>query len=274
MFEKIIFLAGNAAIINIYVNKIVLVTGGFDPIHSGHIEYFKAARKLGDELWVGVNSDAWLIRKKGRAFMPFSERIEIIKNLKMVDKVIDVVNDDKNNDAGGAIFKAFSIGATNVIFANGGDRTKENIPEMKQWGDNPNVEFIFGVGGENKKNSSSWILDEWKSPKTIRNWGWYRVLDDKQGYKVKELVIEPGKRLSMQRHFYRSEHWYVLKGTCIIKTEGPAGIQSKELEELSMGYCIDAEIWHQGINESNTFCHILEVQYGEKCVEEDIERRV
>ena len=88
------------------------------------------------------------------------------------------------------------------------------------------------------------------------------------------MVIEPGKRLSMQRHFYRSEHWYVLKGTCIIKTEGPAGIQSKELEELSMGYCIDAEIWHQGINESNTFCHILEVQYGEKCVEEDIERRV
>ena len=274
MFEKIIFLAGNAAIINIYVNKIVLVTGGFDPIHSGHIEYFKAARKLGDELWVGVNSDAWLIRKKGRAFMPFNERIEIIKNLKMVDKVIDVVNDDKNNDAGGAIFKAFSIGATNVIFANGGDRTKENIPEMKQWGDNPNVEFIFGVGGENKKNSSSWILDEWKSPKTIRNWGWYRVLDDKQGYKVKELVIEPGKRLSMQRHFYRSEHWYVLKGTCIIKTEGPAGIEFRELQELSRGYSINAETWHQGINESNTFCHILEVQYGEKCVEEDIERRV
>ena len=66
------------------MNTIVLVTGGFDPIHSGHIAYFKAARKLGDKLIVGVNSDAWLNRKKGRAFMPFSERSDIIHNLKMV----------------------------------------------------------------------------------------------------------------------------------------------------------------------------------------------
>ena len=68
--------------------KIVLVTGGFDPLHSGHIEYFKAAKELGDRLIVGVNSDAWLERKKGRAFMPSYERVSIIENLKMVDGVI------------------------------------------------------------------------------------------------------------------------------------------------------------------------------------------
>ena len=63
---------------------IVLVTGGFDPLHSGHIAYFEAAKKLGDQLVVGINSDAWLVRKKGRTFMPLKERVTIVKNLKNV----------------------------------------------------------------------------------------------------------------------------------------------------------------------------------------------
>ena len=83
------------------VMKYVLVTGGFDPLHSGHLAYFEAAKKLGDQLVVGVNSDAWLTRKKGAPFMPFDERCEIIRNLKMVDRVIDVMNDDQFDDAGG-----------------------------------------------------------------------------------------------------------------------------------------------------------------------------
>ena len=66
---------------------VVLVTGGFDPIHSGHLAYFKAAKQLGNKLIVGVNSDEWLTRKKGKAFMPFDERIEIIKGLSVVDDV-------------------------------------------------------------------------------------------------------------------------------------------------------------------------------------------
>ncbi|SVB04646.1 uncharacterized protein METZ01_LOCUS157500 [marine metagenome] len=252
---------------------IVLVTGGFDPLHSGHIAYFKAAKIKGAQLWVGVNSDAWLIRKKGRAFMPMKERCEIIRNLKMVDKVIDVVNDHKVDDSGGAIFKAFAIGADKIIFANGGDRTKENIPEMEQWGNNPNVEFIFGVGGNTKQNSSSWILDEWKNPKTIRNWGWYRVLDEKPGYKVKELVIKPGKHLSMQRHEHRAEHWYILKGKCTLNTINV----SSDFEQLGQynehqTITIHKGQWHQGGNNTKEPCHILEVQYGDQCIEEDIER--
>ena len=79
----------------------------------------------------------------------------------------------------GAIFKTKNLNdlGDKIIFANGGDRTWTNIPEMLTYGDDPNVEFKFGVGGENKKNSSSWILGEWKTPKTQRKWGWYRVLD-------------------------------------------------------------------------------------------------
>jgi D-beta-D-heptose 7-phosphate kinase/D-beta-D-heptose 1-phosphate adenosyltransferase len=72
----------------------ILVTGGFDPLHSGHIEYFKAAAALGDWLVVGLNSDKWLARKKGQPFMPFEERKAIVENLSCVNQVIDFNDDD------------------------------------------------------------------------------------------------------------------------------------------------------------------------------------
>jgi cytidyltransferase-like protein len=255
------------------MGSIVLVTGGFDPIHSGHIAYFKAAKQLGSKLIVGVNSDAWLTRKKGRPFMPWTERANIIKELSVVDDVIEF--DDSDGSANFAIYKCLQqYPNSTVIFANGGDRTPENIPEFI-YKNTPWVRFVFGVGGGDKKNSSSWILEEWKNPKTKRLWGWYRVLDDKPGYKVKELVIEPGKSLSDQRHFFRSEHWYVLKGTCNLKTEVANGgvVTNTQLTELTTGYVIPVNTWHQASNPTDEPCHILEVQYGEKCIEDDIERR-
>jgi D-beta-D-heptose 7-phosphate kinase/D-beta-D-heptose 1-phosphate adenosyltransferase len=151
--------------------KIVIVTGGFDPIHSGHIALLKEAKNLGHALAVGLNSDEWLRRKKGHEFMPWSERSAIIENLKMVDVVFSF--DDSDGSAIDAIKRVKEVYPDDeLIFANGGDRTKDNIPEMIF----DDVEFVFGVGGEDKKNSSSWILDEWKSPKTTRPWGYYKVL--------------------------------------------------------------------------------------------------
>ena len=256
------------------MKKIVLVSGGFDPIHSGHIAYFEAAKRLGDELWIGVNSDAWLTRKKGRPFMPFAERANLIKNLKPVDQVLGF-EDDELGSSNCCIEKILNLTGANtkIIVANGGDRNPSNIPEVIKYGDHPRVEFAWSVGGDDKKNSSSWILEEWKAPKTHRKWGWYRVLDDKLGYKVKELVIEPGKSLSMQRHFLRSEYWYVLKGECRLKTEYNSATETRTLSELSTGYIIGQGVWHQAANMSDSHCHILEVQYGERCIEEDIERR-
>ena len=198
------------------MKKIVLITGGFDPLHSGHIAYFKAARALGDILVVGVNSDAWLTRKKGSPFMPINERIEIVRNIQGVDAVIDFNDDDGSaNHAIQQVRQNYPL--YKIIFANGGDRTKTNIPEMDCGVDN--LEFAFGVGGEDKKNSSSWILQEWKAPKTERQWGYYRVLHEaNKQTKVKELTVEPGQRLSMQRHQDRSEHWFVAEGTATVYT--------------------------------------------------------
>lgn len=257
------------------MSKVVLVTGGFDPLHSGHIEYFKAARELGDKLIVGLNSDEWLTRKKGRPFLSIKERVAIIKELTCVDQVISF--DDSDDTACGAIYKVMAThGRCKVIFANGGDRTDTSTPEYSTYGDHPAVEFAFGVGGENKMNSSSWILDEWKTQKTDRDWGYWRVLDDRpeKGYKVKELVIYPGKSLSDQKHSKRSEQWHVLDGVVKMETEWEGRKDTVHIIPGSpRGYEIDNGVWHKASNPGETNAHILEIQRGELCVEEDIERR-
>ena len=256
------------------MNRVVLVTGGFDPLHSGHIAYFKEAKKLGDKLVVGVNSDAWLTRKKGRPFMPFEERCAIIKELEVVDQVIGF--DDLDNTANKAIGQVATMitGDDVMVFANGGDRTDTTTPEYEVYGNYRWCEFAFGVGGENKANSSSWILNEWKTQKTERDWGYWRVLDDRpeKGYKVKELVIYPGKALSDQKHFKRSEEWNVLEGTVKMDTEWNSIQSSILLEQKSRTFEIGKEVWHKASNPGTENTHILEIQWGE-CYEEDIERR-
>jgi len=135
--------------------KVSLVTGGFDPIHSGHLRYFERAKDFSNYLIVGVNSDAWLERKKGQYFQSWTERADIVRHLDMVDAVISW--DDSDDTARGAIRKCLEI-SKQVVFCNGGDRGKENIPEVIGFANNENVIFEYGVGGTDKLNSSSWIL--------------------------------------------------------------------------------------------------------------------
>jgi len=251
--------------------KVVLVTGGFDPLHSGHIEYFKSAKQLGDKLVVGINTDAWLTRKKGRPFMPGAERTTIIQHLSMVDHCL-LFDDDDNSSKEAIKNVRMMYPDAHIIFANGGDRTSNNIPEMDT--EVENISFEFGVGGNNKANSSSWILDEWKTQKTERDWGYWRVLDNKpeKGYKVKELVIYPGKALSDQKHFKRSEQWTILEGEVKMVTEWNKRQEITYLTPLSRPYEINKEVWHKASNPGTENAHILEIQRG-VCYEEDIERR-
>ena len=249
------------------INRVVLCTGGFDPLHSGHIEYFRAAKRLGDILVVGVNSDSWLRRKKGREFMPGTERVAIIENLRMVDHCI-LFNDTENHAIEAIRNVKIMYPNSQIIFANGGDRTADNIPEMIE----PDVEFHFGVGGANKINSSSWILEEWKAPRTDRPWGYYRVLHEVSGTKVKELTIESGQSLTMQRHYDRDEHWHVAEGACTVDFEDTTTKSHIKLKRHDQ-FTIKAECWHKLHNPTDTPCKIVEIQYGITCVEEDIERR-
>ena len=257
------------------MKKIVLITGGFDPLHSGHIAYIKSARELGDSLIVGVNSDEWLRRKKGQEFMPWEERATIIAELNNVDRVINF--DDSDNSAKDAIKRVRALNPhAQIIFANGGDRTKENIPEMDLLSEMLHLNFEFGVGGEEKKNSSSWILQEWKAPKTGRAWGYYRVLHEVgTNTKLKELTVMPKACLSMQRHDQRAEFWFVAEGTATVYTLNQASTDQEVKCQLTMHEhtFIKVNEWHQLCNETDQPLKLIEIQYGEHCIEEDIERK-
>ena len=249
--------------------KIIIVSGGFDPIHSGHIEYFKAAKEYGDKLIVALNSDAWLENKKGKFFMPFDDRKSIIESMSYVDEVIDF-KDDEVGSCINALAKAKKLYPNDeIIFANGGDRNNLNIPEMSVSG----VKFIFSVGGDDKKNSSSWILKEWQYYHEERLWGSFYNLFEEDHIKVKELIVDPGKGMSFQKHFKRSEIWLVSKGSCIVNYSKDSPDNKKNIQlNLFDHYLVPLGEWHQITNPFNEACHLIEIQYGEECIEDDIER--
>lgn len=249
--------------------KAVIVTGGFDPLHSGHIEYFKAAKELGTILFVGVNSDDWLTRKKGRPFMPAEERMAIIKEISCVGHVFEF--DDSDESAINAIkyVKESVPNGTPIVFANGGDRTKDNIPEMVF----DDVDFQFGVGGENKRNSSSWILSEWDKPTTERLWGKYKELDTNGHWKVKELSIDVGKSLSDQRHHIRSEHWHIVDGDLKMELEFPNEYTTSKVYRTGDSIDIPVNTWHHATNVGDRPVKVIEVWMGKELSEDDIERR-
>lgn len=249
--------------------KIAVVSGGFDPVHSGHIEYLKAASTIGDKLVVCLNSDSWLEKKKGKFFLPFKERKIILENLSMVSQVIDFDDDNIGSAINGLNKVKKNFPNDKIIFCNGGDRHKQNIPEMIL----DDISFSFSVGGDNKKNSSSWILKEWSYPLTKRIWGDFFDLFQDNYVKVKELIIYPNQGMSLQRHFKRNELWLVSKGKCIVNYsyDDASKIESMQLEK---GYRFDALInsWHQITNPFKKECRIIEIQYGEETDEDDIER--
>ncbi|HUC01297.1 MAG TPA: adenylyltransferase/cytidyltransferase family protein [Candidatus Paceibacterota bacterium] len=133
---------------------VVAVSGGFDPIHIGHVRMFERSRALGDELVVILNNDHWLNKKKGFAFMPEKERKEVIEALRSVDRV--VITKHKPNDKDMSVSRELRAIRPD-IFANGGDRKLDNVPEVAVC-DEIGCTMVFNVGKGGKIQSSSWLL--------------------------------------------------------------------------------------------------------------------
>jgi len=244
--------------------KVAVVSGGFDPLHSGHLRLFNEAATMGDKFVVCLNSDEWLERKKGSPFMPFDERRKILQALEVVDDVIAFNDSDDSCREGLRVVQHMHDKKDTIIFCNGGDRVGGNIPETDMEG----INFVYGVGGYSKANSSSKILQIIK-----KRWGNYRVLFQNAKCKVKELIIEPGSGISYQRHFKRSEIWFVSKGRCTVKHSKDDKYKYKEhkLKEDDV-FTVRKKEWHQITNEHFFPCHIIEIQYGDEMSESDIER--
>ncbi|OGF51416.1 hypothetical protein A3I27_00150 [Candidatus Giovannonibacteria bacterium RIFCSPLOWO2_02_FULL_43_11b] len=132
----------------------VAVSGGFDPIHIGHVRLFQHAKKLGDKLIVILNNDNWLLKKKGHVFMPEKERKEIIESIRGVDGVFLTKHTKNTKDR--SICRELKILRPD-IFANGGDRTSRNIPEYKLC-HKLDIKMKFGLGHGGKVQSSSWLI--------------------------------------------------------------------------------------------------------------------
>lgn len=145
--------------------NIIVISGGFDPLHRGHISYITSAANLRGKdglLLVGLNSDAWLRRKKGQEFMSWEDRHAVVSSIKGVDYCVPM--DDNDNTACSLIMATVaSFPDDVVIFANGGDRSSAKATPETEVCDGLGVQICYGVGGSDKANSSSWILNKWNS---------------------------------------------------------------------------------------------------------------
>lgn len=136
---------------------VVAVSGGFDPLHIGHVRLFQKARALGEELVVILNNDHWLLKKKGYVFMPEQERKELIEALGCVDHVIITKHPENPQDM--SVCESLQE-LRPQIFANGGDRTQKNIPEISVC-EKIGCQLVFEVGEGGKIQSSSWLLSKY-----------------------------------------------------------------------------------------------------------------
>ena len=140
------------------MEKVIILSGGFDPIHIGHLRMFKAAKEQDATVIVGVNSDSWLARKKGQSFMPKSERIEILEGFKYIDHVYPFNDDD--DTASDLIKKVIQLYKDDknvkIFFGNGGDRSINTTPEMKYCKEHQ-VGMLWNLGGEKIQSSSNLI---------------------------------------------------------------------------------------------------------------------
>mgnify|MGYP003635262031 CR=1 FL=1 len=140
---------------------VMILSGGFDPVHVGHLRMIQAAAELADTVVVGVNSDDWLMRKKGYVFMPHSERTEIIKGFGGCTRAVGF-NDSDNTASDLLRVVRDMYPDKSITFGNGGDRTSDNIPETSA-AEESGIQLVWSVGGGKVQSSSTLVADSRKN---------------------------------------------------------------------------------------------------------------
>ena len=258
------------------MHKIIVLSGGFDPLHEGHISMFQAAAKKYDEVIVGLNSQEWLARKKGKAFMSDQTRAAVLNSIGCINSVRFF--DDSDNTCIELLREVRSeidLNTNILYFGNGGDRAYGNFPEESYCLQN-SIELDDGLGGTTKQNSSSDIIQNWSIGKAERVWGHWIVAKSYPGCKIKELVVNPGCTLSWQKHNHRTEEWFVRHGTGAVWTsiEGndPTYVCKETKLPLNTTFHIPKGTWHQLGNSGSVPLSVIEIQHGSQCEEDDILR--
>lgn len=252
--------------------RVVAVSGGFDPVHVGHIRMFEEARKLGDTLVVILNNDHWLRMKKGFVFMPEKERKEVIEALGMVDKV--VLTEHRKGDTDRSVSRELRKLRPH-IFANGGDRKdRDDIPEAPVC-EAVGVEMVFGIGKGGKVQSSSWLTAAAPKGKIeVRPWGTMERFAGTDRWWVKKITLNPGGVLSLQRHKGRHELWMAVEGEVFAELYRKDGnrITRKERKKLTLGKRFEVAKGELHRLSSAKGGSIIEFAWGSRVAEEDIER--
>ena len=237
----------------------VVISGGFDPIHIGHLRMIQDAAKLGTRLIVIANGDRFLMDKKGYAFMPIEERLEILEGFEGVDRAVESIDEDMT------VCKTIEWLAEeeNIkCFANGGDRKNEADIAEAEVCKKHNITMEFNIGGGKIQSSSNLVSGEVDKP-----WGSYKTFEKGEGYLLKRMTVLPDEILSLQSHDHRSEYWFVAEGSATVECDG----ETKTIGQYESCF-IPLGSKHRLSNLSKDVLKVVEVQIGEILSEEDIIR--
>lgn len=191
------------------MDKVVAVSGGFDPLHSVHLDHMIEARRLGDWLVVIVNTDEFLIKKKGFFILPLIERLRVIEEYPFVNQTIVSIDRDQS------VAETLRLVRPN-IFAKGGDRISSHMPKKelevcKEIG----CKIVYGVDRGVRKSSTDFLLEA--TSIIDKPWGYEKILFQSDSYSIKILHINRNESLSKQVHKGRDEVWRVLEGLPIVE---------------------------------------------------------